>query len=109
MSKTMMVMAGGTGGHIFPALAVADKMRQRGWRIVWLGNPDGMEARLVPQHGYETVAWIKFAALRGKGCCASCCCRSICCAASGRPSARCAGFSRMSCSAWVVTSLSLVA
>ncbi len=66
MSKTMMVMAGGTGGHIFPALAVADKMRQRGWRIVWLGNPDGMEARLVPQHGYETV-WIKFAALRGKG------------------------------------------
>jgi len=66
MSKTIMIMAGGTGGHIFPALAVADKMRERGWRVVWLGNPEGMEARLVPQHGFEMV-WVKFAALRGKG------------------------------------------
>ncbi|MBT9519272.1 MAG: undecaprenyldiphospho-muramoylpentapeptide beta-N-acetylglucosaminyltransferase [Dechloromonas sp.] len=66
MSKTIMIMAGGTGGHIFPALAVAHSMRDAGWRVVWLGNPDGMEARLVPQHGFEMVN-LKFAALRGKG------------------------------------------
>ena len=61
-----MIMAGGTGGHIFPALAVAHSMRDAGWRVVWLGNQDGMEARLVPQHGFEMVN-LKFAALRGKG------------------------------------------
>jgi UDP-N-acetylglucosamine--N-acetylmuramyl-(pentapeptide) pyrophosphoryl-undecaprenol N-acetylglucosamine transferase len=66
MSKTIMIMAGGTGGHIFPALAVAHAMRGAGWRVVWLGNPEGMEARLVPQHGFEMVN-LKFAALRGKG------------------------------------------
>lgn len=66
MSKTLLIMAGGTGGHIFPALAVGEQMREQGWRVVWLGNPDGMEARLVPQHGFEMV-WLKFGALRGKG------------------------------------------
>lgn len=64
--KTLLVMAGGTGGHIFPALAVADVLRQQGWRIVWLGNPNGMEAKLVPSRGYE-CAWVEFGALRGKG------------------------------------------
>ena len=66
MNKTLLVMAGGTGGHIFPALAVADVLRQQGWRIVWLGNAQGMEAKLVPAHGYE-CAWVDFAAVRGKG------------------------------------------
>ena len=63
---TLMVMAGGTGGHIYPGLAVADALRDRGWRVVWMGNPDGMEARIVSANGYE-VAWVRFTALRGKG------------------------------------------
>jgi UDP-N-acetylglucosamine--N-acetylmuramyl-(pentapeptide) pyrophosphoryl-undecaprenol N-acetylglucosamine transferase len=66
VQKTLLVMAGGTGGHIFPALAVADVLRQQGWRIVWLGNPNGMEAKLVPARGYE-CAWVAFTAVRGKG------------------------------------------
>jgi UDP-N-acetylglucosamine--N-acetylmuramyl-(pentapeptide) pyrophosphoryl-undecaprenol N-acetylglucosamine transferase len=65
-AKTLLVMAGGTGGHIFPGIAVAEELRAQGWRIAWMGNADGMEARLVPARGYDT-AWVRFGALRGKG------------------------------------------
>ncbi len=63
--KTILIMAGGTGGHIFPALAVADVLRAQGWRVIWVGTPGGMEAELVPKHGYK-IEWVDFYALRGK-------------------------------------------
>lgn len=61
-----MIMAGGTGGHIYPAISVAEYLRDQGWRIVWLGSQSGMEARIVPPKGYA-MAWIRFSGLRGKG------------------------------------------
>jgi UDP-N-acetylglucosamine--N-acetylmuramyl-(pentapeptide) pyrophosphoryl-undecaprenol N-acetylglucosamine transferase len=66
MSRTILIMAGGTGGHIYPGLAVADALRAQGWQVVWLGAPDSMEADLVPKHGYP-VAWVNFSGVRGKG------------------------------------------
>ncbi len=65
-ARTLMVMAGGTGGHIYPGLAAADALRNHGWNVVWLGTRHGMEARLVPEHGY-TMAWLSLGGVRGNG------------------------------------------
>lgn len=66
MAGSMMIMAGGTGGHVFPALAVANVMRERGWDIFWLGRRESFEARVVPEAGIA-MEWIDIQGLRGKG------------------------------------------
>ena len=66
MQKCALVMAGGTGGHIFPGMAVAQALRERGWRVHWLGAPNSMESRLVPPKGFAFEA-VEFSGVRGKG------------------------------------------
>ena len=66
MSRTALVMAGGTGGHIFPGLAVAEALRARGWTVHWLGAPGSMEQQLVPPRGFAFEP-VQFGGLRGKG------------------------------------------
>ena len=66
MTKCALIMAGGTGGHIFPGLAVAEALRERSWRVHWLGAPGSMESRLVPPRGFAFEA-IDFGGVRGKG------------------------------------------
>jgi len=61
-----LVMAGGTGGHIFPGLAMAEALRARGWRVHWLGVPGSMEERLVPPRGFAFEP-VEFGGVRGKG------------------------------------------
>jgi UDP-N-acetylglucosamine--N-acetylmuramyl-(pentapeptide) pyrophosphoryl-undecaprenol N-acetylglucosamine transferase len=64
--KRLMIMAAGTGGHIFPGLAIAQTMRARGWEVSWLGTSTGMEQDLVPKHGIAMDS-INFTGMRGKG------------------------------------------
>ena len=64
--KKLVIMAAGTGGHIFPGIAIAHTMRARGWQVSWLGTAHGMEQDLVPKQGIE-IDSIAFSGLRGKG------------------------------------------
>jgi len=65
-SPRILLMAGGTGGHIFPALAVAELLSEQGWKTHWLGSENGMEVTLVPKHGID-LSVLSIAGIRGKG------------------------------------------
>ncbi len=62
----VLIMAGGTGGHVFPALAVADELRAARRAVVWLGTQRGLEARVVPAAGID-IEWITITGVRGRG------------------------------------------
>lgn len=61
-----MVMAGGTGGHVYPALAIASALKQKGIAVIWLGTREGLEARVVPEQGID-IEWIEIKGVRGTG------------------------------------------
>jgi UDP-N-acetylglucosamine--N-acetylmuramyl-(pentapeptide) pyrophosphoryl-undecaprenol N-acetylglucosamine transferase len=66
MGNRIVIMAGGTGGHVFPALAVALKLKDNGWDVSWLGTQRGLEAKVVPENGID-IDWLSVAGVRGKG------------------------------------------
>jgi UDP-N-acetylglucosamine--N-acetylmuramyl-(pentapeptide) pyrophosphoryl-undecaprenol N-acetylglucosamine transferase len=66
MGKRIVIMAGGTGGHVFPALAVAQWLIEKGWEVSWLGTHRGLESKIVPENGIA-IDWLSVAGVRGKG------------------------------------------
>lgn len=66
MQPTLMIMAGGTGGHVFPALAVAQYLSDRGWDIIWIGTPYGLENQIIPKYDIPLVH-IDIAGVRKSG------------------------------------------
>ncbi|MFQ3207547.1 MAG: UDP-N-acetylglucosamine--N-acetylmuramyl-(pentapeptide) pyrophosphoryl-undecaprenol N-acetylglucosamine transferase [Glaciecola sp.] len=62
----LVIMAGGTGGHVFPGLAVANEITKQGWRVEWFGSADKMEAQVVPKSGFH-IHFLDVKGVRGKG------------------------------------------
>lgn len=66
MGQHIVIMAGGTGGHVFPALAVAQHLKQKQWSVSWIGTQRGMESRVIPANDIE-IDWLSVEGIRGKG------------------------------------------
>jgi len=66
MSRPILIMAGGTGGHVFPALALARLLREQSLEVIWLGTARGLEARVIPAEGIP-IEQLSVGGLRGKG------------------------------------------